>query len=79
MTRQEKEENYNLRIEEIENKLRNDLATVTFSNGKSEIQHLREMHQIGQSLIDSAQGRAREIQNELCKIAGPEISKRNRG
>jgi len=46
---------------------------------KIEIEYLREMHRIGQSLIDFAKGRSRELSDQICEIAGPEISKRNRG
>ena len=73
------EEKYELEIESLENRFHANLGEITKVANKTEIEYLREMHRIGQSLIDFAQGRAREIQNELCKIAGPEISKRNRG
>jgi|TARA_R110000823_G_scaffold312662_1_gene439503 hypothetical protein len=79
MTREEEEERYELGLESLEISIHAELAEITQLANKTEIEHLRQMHSIGQSLIDFAQARSREIQNELCEIAGPEISKRNRG
>lgn len=46
---------------------------------KTKIEYLREIHQLGQSLIDFAKDQARELSDEICEIAGPEIAKRHRG
>tara|TARA_R100001082_G_scaffold98870_1_gene67352 strand:+ start:519 stop:752 length:234 start_codon:yes stop_codon:yes gene_type:complete len=73
------EETYELEIESLENRFHADLGEITKIANKTEIEHLREMHRIGQSLIDFAKGRSRELSDQLCEIVGPEIRKRNRG
>ncbi len=73
------EETYELEIESLENRFHADLGEITKIANKTEIEYLREMHRIGQSLIDFAKGRSRELSDQICEIAGPEIAKRHRG
>tara|TARA_R100000458_G_scaffold6725_1_gene5352 strand:+ start:394 stop:636 length:243 start_codon:yes stop_codon:yes gene_type:complete len=68
-----------LALEKLENDFRDDLGTITTDANLTEIAHLREMHRIGQSLIDFAKNRSRELSDEICEKAGPEIAKRHRG
>jgi len=53
-----------------------DLAKLTLKEGLSEIEHLRVMHAIGDQLVTFAKQRSREIQDEICEKAGPEIRAR---
>ena len=72
-------ETYELEIESLENRFHADLGEITKIANKTEIEYLREMHRIGQSLIDFAKNRSRELSDQICEIAGPEIAKRHRG
>tara|TARA_R100001198_G_C5066369_1_gene114805 strand:+ start:146 stop:466 length:321 start_codon:yes stop_codon:yes gene_type:complete len=70
--------NYELEIESLLNRIHSELKEITTLANTSEIQHLREMHYIGDSLRDFAINRSREIQDEICEKAGPEISNRRK-